>query len=218
MMTQKAARCYSLADKICLRIDQVLRVLSDQVKTTGSPYPGDRIPETTLSAEEQRHAAALMRINHTGEVCAQGLYHGQRMVCFQPSMQAQLEQAALEEGDHLSWCKKRLDELHSRTSYLNPLWYAGSFCLGMIAGVMGDGWSLGFVAETETQVIKHLTSHVEMLPLQDKRSLAIVKQMESDESHHRQWAIEAGAKTLPDVVKRTMACVSGIMVKITYRV
>jgi ubiquinone biosynthesis monooxygenase Coq7 len=124
-----------------------------------------------------------------------------------------MQQAAYEEGDHLAWCKQRLDELGSHTSYLNPLWYAGSFCIGMVAGMVGDKWSLGFVAETERQVIKHLESHLQVLPQQDQRSYKILQQMEQDEAKHRDEAIASGAHELPDVIKKTMALMSKVMVK-----
>ncbi|EKD70159.1 MAG: hypothetical protein ACD_46C00618G0001 [uncultured bacterium] len=128
-----------------------------------------------------------------------------------------MQQAAIEEGDHLTWCKQRLDELGSHTSFLNPMWYAGSFCIGMAAGLIGDKWSLGFVAETETQVIKHLENHLKMLPEQDLRSHKILLQMEQDEAKHRQEAIDSGAHVLPDFIKKLMSLTSKIMVKTAYR-
>src|SRR3990167_2397492 len=149
-------RRYSLFDKLCLSFDQALRALSDGVKTTGATYPASHIQEEQLSESQKKQSEALMRINHTGEICAQALYHSQGLVSHTPQLHAKMQQASIEEGDHLAWCKKRLDELGGRTSYLNPFWYMGSFCIGVFAGRMGDAWSLGFVAETEQQVVKHL--------------------------------------------------------------
>jgi len=157
-----------------------------------------------------------MRINHAGEVCAQALYQGQAVASRDLAVQEKMQQAALEEGDHLDWCRRRLDELGSQTSYFNPLWYAGSFCIGMAAGMIGDKWSLGFVAETERQVIKHLTGHMALLPQQDQRSYKILKKMEEDEARHRDTAIESGAHELPGYIKSVMALTSRIMVKTAY--
>lgn len=212
----KAHRHYSLSDRLCLGIDQALRALSGHTQTTGAPYPAHHIEENHLSETERRHAAALMRINHAGEICAQALYHGQGMVSRAAAVQVNMQQAAMEEGDHLLWCRKRLDELSSHTSYLNPLWYAGSFCIGMVAGMIGDAWSLGFVAETERQVIKHLDGHLRLLPANDLRSRYILKQIETDESKHRDEAMSAGARELPHSIKKVMALTSKVMVKTAY--
>lgn len=206
-------RHYSFFDKLCLGIDQALRALTDQAQTTEAPYPAQDLEEASLNEDERKQAAAFMRINHAGEICAQALYHGQGLVTRCHEVQVKMQQAALEEGNHLSWCKKRLEELGSHTSYLNPLWYAGSFCIGMTAGMIGDAWSLGFVAETERQVIKHLDGHLQQLPAQDLRSQHILKQMEADESKHRDEAINAGAKELPHAIKTAMAFTAKIMVK-----
>lgn len=209
-------RHYSIIDRLCLNVDQVVRALTKNVKTTGKPYPATKVEEVTLSEQQRHHSAALMRINHAGEICAQALYHGQGMLSRSPTIQEKMQQAAIEEGDHLAWCQQRLEELSSHVSYLNPLWYAGSFCIGMVAGMIGDKWSLGFVAETERQVIKHLENHLHLLPAQDKRSYTILKQMEVDESFHRDEAIAYGAYDLPEVIKKTMAMMSKVMVKTTY--
>src|SRR5436190_6655352 len=142
-------RRYSLADQLCLGFDQFLRAVSNRPKTTGRENPADPMQESIMTAAERKHAAALMRINHTGEVCAQALYHSQGMVSRCYTMKSKMQLAAIEEGDHLAWCKQRVFELGSHTSYLNPFWYAGSFSLGFAAGLVGDAWSLGFVAETE---------------------------------------------------------------------
>lgn len=209
-------RQYSFFDKICLGVDQAIRALSDNPITTGQRYPAHQVDEQPLTDAQRRHSAGLMRVNHVGEICAQALYHGQGMVSRSPAVQAKLQQAAIEEGDHLAWCKQRLDELGSRTSYLNPLWYAGSFCIGMTAGMVGDKWSLGFVVETERQVIKHLSSHLHLLPLQDQRSYRILEKMEADEAKHRDDAIAAGAHELPAVIKSVMKWMSKVMVKTAY--
>jgi len=211
-------RHYSLSDKICLGLDSALRALHGTVKTTHAPYPARDQNENDLTDAQKRHSAGLMRVNHAGEICAQALYHGQSVVTRSKDVQAKMQQAAVEEGDHLNWCQLRLDELGSHTSYLNPVWYAGSFAIGMVAGMVGDDWSLGFVAETEKQVIKHLESHLHLLPQQDVRSYKILEAMEQDEAKHRDGAIAAGARELPDPIKRVMGLVSKIMVKTAYRI
>lgn len=207
---------YSFLDRLCIGLDQAIRALSNQAKTTGQPYPAKAILNTDLTEKEYKHAAGLMRINHAGEICAQALYHGQGVVSHTEQVQKKLSAAAIEEGDHLAWCHKRLIELNSHPSYLNPLWYTGSFCIGMVAGVIGDQWSLGFVAETERQVIKHLKNQLSALPPADKRSYAILQQMEKDEAKHRDEAIQLGAKELPTFIKIMMSLVSKVMVKTTY--
>ncbi|TAK73970.1 MAG: 2-polyprenyl-3-methyl-6-methoxy-1,4-benzoquinone monooxygenase, partial [Gammaproteobacteria bacterium] len=196
--------------------DQAVRALTDNAKTTRAPYPAAAVEESLLSDEQRKHSAALMRINHAGEICAQALYHGQGVISRSREVQAKMQQAAIEEGDHLAWCKLRLDELGSHTSYLNPLWYAGSFCIGMAAGMIGDEWSLGFVAETERQVVQHLQGHLQLLPEQDQRSYRILVQMEQDEADHRDVAMASGARGLPGGVKWGMALVSKVMVKTAY--
>lgn len=211
-----ATRHYSIFDKLCLSIDQVVRALAHNVETSGVPYPAKNIKEADLSDSERKHVAGLMRVNHAGEICAQALYHGQGVVSRTPAIQAKMHEAAIEEGDHLYWCQQRIEELGSHTSYLNPLWYGGSFCIGMTAGMIGDAVSLGFVAETERQVIKHLKSHIDKLPSQDKRSQKILEQMEQDEARHRDEAIHSGARELPGVVKAMMGIISKVMVKSAY--
>ncbi|MBA3661375.1 MAG: 2-polyprenyl-3-methyl-6-methoxy-1,4-benzoquinone monooxygenase [Gammaproteobacteria bacterium] len=207
---------FSLIDKLCLHVDQVLRALSNNVETTGKPYPAENMPDSALTDLSRKEAASLMRINHAGEICAQALYHGQSLVSKNPKLAQQLQHAAMEEGDHLAWCSQRIEELGSHTSYLNPFWYAGSFGIGIFAGLMGDAWSLGFVAETEQQVVSHLQKHGAQLKTLDAKSYCIVQQMEQDENQHRQDAILSGAKILPDAVKKAMAMTSKIMVKTTY--
>jgi ubiquinone biosynthesis monooxygenase Coq7 len=212
----KFDRHYTLADKLCLGLDQAVRSLTNTVKTTGAPYPGNAVSDMALSPRQRKHAAALMRINHTGEICAQALYHGQGAVSRSQDVQEKMRLAAAEEGDHLAWCKRRLDELGGRSSYLDPFWYAGSFCMGMVAGTIGDTWSLGFVAETEGQVVGHLKAHLQALPEQDRRSYQILHQMEIDEARHQDEAIALGARPLPHRIKRAMAFLSKIMVKTAY--
>lgn len=209
-------RHFTFLDRFCLSVDQVVRALSDNPKSTGKANPAAKLPEADMSEQERAAVAAMMRINHAGEICAQALYHGQGVASRCKEVTVKFQQAALEEGDHLAWCSQRLTELGSHTSYLNPLWYAGSFCIGMAAGMVGDRWSLGFVAETERQVIKHLEGHLHKLPKQDLRSQHIIKQMEKDEAHHRDEAVEAGANELPGLIKKFMALTSKIMVKTTY--
>jgi len=171
-----------------------------------------------LSPGEQRHAAGLMRINQVGEVCAQALYRGQAAACSDRDTVALLQEAAAEEVDHLAWCNQRLKELHSRPSMLNPVWYAGSFALGLLAGRAGVARSLGFMAETERQVEAHLEDHLNQLPRQDQRSRDIVEQMKKDEINHRVTAQNHGAQELPSVVKGLMTLMSRVMTKTAYRI
>jgi len=209
----------SLSDHFCLGVDQVLRAVFNNPKTTDRRYPADHIIESSsliMTTAERARSAGLMRVNHAGEVCAQALYHGQRIASRSSHVKEKMNQAALEEGDHLAWCHLRIVELNSHTSYLNFLWYLGSFAVGMTAGLMGDSWSLGFLAETEHQVVQHLEKQLGLLPAQDQKSYSILKQMQLDEENHKNHAIEAGAKNLPPVVKKLMSIVSGIMVKTAY--
>lgn len=213
---KNTGRQYSKLDQLCMSLDQALRSIRGGVVSTERANPAKAEPEPDLSATERKHAAGLMRVNHTGEVCAQALYHGQGLVSRNPDIQYQMQHAAIEEADHLAWCGTRLKELDSHASYLNPVWYAGSFMLGVTAGLIGDKWSLGFVAETEYQVVKHLESHLNLLPTQDTKSIKILEQMRSDEAQHRDEAIKAGAANLPDFIKKIMTLASKIMVKTTY--
>lgn len=212
----KSERRYSFLDQICLGIDQTLRALTDNPKTTGRFNPGRHVEEQLLNEQERKQSASLMRVNHAGEICAQALYHGQSIVSRSYNVREGLQKAAIEEGDHLNWCKQRLTELNSHTSYLNPLWYVGSFGIGMMAGLVGDKWSLGFIAETEYQVIKHLEGHLHLLPAKDHRSFKILQQMEQDEAKHREEAIASGAQELPKVIRKGMSLVSKVMVTTAY--
>ena len=179
--------------------------------------PGESTPEVVLDEAERRHAAGLMRINHVGEVCAQALYIGQAAVARDPATREQLLAAAQEETDHLAWCADRLRELDSRPSLLNPLWYAGSYAIGALAGLRGDGWNLGFVVETERQVEAHLQEHLQTLPEADGRSRAILRTMKDDEARHAEHAEAAGAKILPQPIPRVMALASKLMKSVAYR-
>jgi ubiquinone biosynthesis monooxygenase Coq7 len=181
------------------------------------PNPASDRAEAALGERERRHAAGLMRVNHTGEVCAQALYSGQAAVAQDPAVRAQLREAAQEETDHLAWCAQRLDELDSRPSLLNPLWYAGSYAIGVAAGLRGDGWNLGFVVETERQVEAHLAEHLQSLPGADARSRAVLEVMKADEARHADHALEAGARALPTPIPQAMAAVSAVMKAVAYR-
>ena len=175
-------------------------------------------PDVVLDDAERRHAAGLMRINHVGEVCAQALYVGQAAVARDEATRAHLLEAAQEETDHLAWCAQRLDELDSRPSLLNPLWYAGSYAIGALAGLRGDGWNLGFVVETERQVEAHLDEHLQTLPAADGRSRAILQVMKADEARHADNAQAQGARILPPPVPTLMAMASNLMKSIAYRI
>ncbi len=179
--------------------------------------PGRDQAEIVLEDEERRHAAGLMRINHVGEVCAQALYVGQAAVARDPATRAHLLEAAQEETDHLAWCADRLRELDSHPSLLNPVWYAGSYAIGALAGLRGDGWNLGFVVETERQVEAHLDQHLQQLPQADNRSRAILEAMKADEARHAEDAQARGARMLPPPVPTLMAAASKLMKTIAYR-
>ncbi len=182
----------------------------------GNPAAG--IAQIELDENERRHAAGLMRINHVGEVCAQALYCGQAAVARDETTRAHLLEAAQEETDHLAWCADRLRELDSHPSLLNPLWYAGSFAIGALAGLRGDGWNLGFVVETERQVEAHIDEHLDSLPNADARSRAILEVMKADESRHADNAEAAGARILPPPVPSLMAAASKLMKTVAYRI
>ncbi len=209
-------RKYSMTDKLCLGADQFLRALLNNPETSGRVYPGGKQKESPLTPAQSKRSAGLMRINHAGEICAQALYQGQALASRHPQTRAKLEQAAIEEGDHLAWCQKRLAELGSHTSYLNPLWYMGSFMIGLSAGMAGDRYSLGFVAETEKQVVAHLKGHLKALPEEDHKSYKILAQMQLDEERHRQEAEHLGARPLPKMIQRLMRLASRVMVKTAY--
>jgi ubiquinone biosynthesis monooxygenase Coq7 len=212
------SRSYSAIDRLIISFDGALRMATGQAHKARRENPAANTPEVMMDEENRLHAAGLMRINHAGEVCAQALYAGQAATARNPAVQAEMQQAANEEIDHLSWCKDRLDELESRPSLLDPLWYAGSFAIGAAAGLAGDGWSLGFLKETENQVEAHLESHIEKLPPEDARSRAILDQMKIDEAKHAQMAEDSGAYELPKPVRKLMKTTAGVMKTIAYKV
>ena len=208
-------RQFSPFDQMINSFDQALRSLVPGVTSASRENPAQENP-AELSINESRHVAGLMRVNHSGEVCAQALYHGQALTAKLPSVRIEMQLAAQEEEDHLAWCEDRLKELNSIPSLLNPVWYSLSFAMGAVAGIAGDKYSLGFVAETERQVSEHLLSHLSQLPEQDQRSKAILEQMNSDELQHRDTALEAGGVDLPKPVQILMTVISKTMTKTSY--
>ena len=206
-----------MLDEIVIGFDRALRTLSGHA-TSSRPTPGANIAEVELAPEERRHAAGLMRVNHTGEICAQALYAAQALTARDPAIRKQFAQAAREEEEHLAWTRQRLAELSDRVSLLNPLWYGGAFAIGILAGKASDQVNLGFVVETERQVEDHLTNHMEQLPPADARSRAIVEQMRDDEVRHGAMAEAAGAARLPFPVRRLMRAAADVMRAVAYRV
>lgn len=207
-------------DRIVGEMAVALQVLSGAATATRPYPPGRQIEpaEQALPAPDQRHAAGLMRVNHVGEVCAQALYRGQALGCEREQTRELLREAAREETDHLVWCTNRLQELNSRPSLLNPVWYAGSLTLGLLASRAGEKYNLGFMAETERQVEAHLESHLKKLPAQDDRSRQIVVQMRDDEVKHRKTAQRHGAASLPGLIPFIMKNISKLMTKTAYRI
>jgi ubiquinone biosynthesis monooxygenase Coq7 len=206
-----------MQDDLVISFDRALRTLSG-LATTSRPAPCAAIPDVELAPDERRKAAGLMRVNHTGEVCAQALYAAQALVARNAETKRDFARAAREEEEHLAWTQQRLAELQDRVSLLNPLWYAGSFAIGVAAGLAGDRVNLGFVVETERQVEEHLTGHIEVLPAADGRSRAIVEQMRDDEARHGAMALAAGAADLPLPVKGLMRLAAGVMKAVAYRI
>jgi len=204
-------------DQLIIGFDRALRTLSGTA-TAARPNPAGTIAAAELTPEERRHAAGLMRVNHTGEVCAQALYQAQALVARDPEVKQCFAAAAREEEDHLAWTQERLSELGDRTSLANPLWYAGSFAIGLIAGLAGDRSNLGFVVETERQVEEHLSSHIDRLPAGDSRSRAIVAAMRDDEIGHGMAASAAGAHTLSLPVRALMRATAKLMTLTAYRI
>lgn len=210
-------RQLSLLDQVIHEFDTGLRALFvPEKRTSKRNTPGQKLEEASLSSIQKRHVAGLMRVNHSGEVCAQALYQGQAMTAKLEEVRTQMEQAAEEEIDHLAWCEQRLNELGRHPSILNPLWYCGSFMIGALAGLAGDKWSLGFVAETEKQVTSHLQKHLQKTPSQDLKTKAILAQMQEDEMHHADAAIAGGAAELPAPVRQLMGLASNVMTKSSY--
>ena len=206
----------SIADRMILEFDRGLKILTQQQKRNQRPNPAADIKEAELTEKEQAHAGKLMRVNHAGEVAAQGLYHGQALTAKSEEVLSSMQQSASEEEDHLAWCETRLAELHTPHSLLGPVWYLGSYSLGVTAGLFGDRWSLGFVAETERQVEQHLSKHLDKLPEQDLKSRAILKQMQDDERMHGEKATNMGGEELPKPIKNAMNLVSKVMTKGAY--
>jgi len=206
-----------LADRLIGEIDRAVRAIAG-VANAARSSPAEGKPEAEMAEKDRAHAAALMRVNHVGEICAQALYQGQALTARDPHARAQLEQAAQEEQDHLAWSADRIRELGGRPSLLNPFWYAGSFAIGALAGALGDRWNLAFLAETERQVEEHLTGHLEALPAADERTRAVVTAMREDEAKHRATALGLGAAELPSPAKAAMRLASKVMTTVAYRV
>lgn len=209
-------RAYDALDRLLIRLDEWLKLVSGRPVVPQRPYPAESIPELPLSREERRHAAALMRVNYSGEVAAQALYLGHALAARRPSVRASMRQAADEERDHLAWCQRRIAELEGRVSLLNPVWHVGALAIGAAAGLAGDNVSLGFVAETEHQVEQHLEGHLQRLPQNDRRSRAILEVMQADEASHGQAARAQGGIPLPVPVRIAMRSMAGVMTRVSY--
>lgn len=213
-------RTLNLVDRLLHEVDQALRTVHTLAPTTDRLNPSAGIVDSSeLSEDERKKSVSLMRINHAGEISAQGLYRGQALMSKSEEIKQQMNISAMEENDHLNWCEKRLDELGSHKSYLSPVWYLGSLGIGAAAGIAGDKWSLGFVKETEDQVVRHLDNHLAKLPEEDHASRAILTQMKIDEEHHADVAVEAGAADLPFPIKKIlMPILSKVMTKTSARI
>lgn len=206
----------NLIDQIICEIDKGLKYSLDNYQKQSREYPAKDISEENLSELDRNHSASLMRVNHSGEVAAQGLYRGQALTAKLEGTKEKMDRAAQEELDHLSWCNRRLEELNDRPSLLSPLWYGLSFGMGAIAGAAGDKWSLGFVHETEHQVVVHLENHLERLSPNDTKTLAVLEQMKLDEAQHSEEALKSGAEILPEGIKNLMSVVAKVMTKTSY--
>lgn len=204
-----------MLDSLIVGFDRALRTLFVAAPTVRA-VPGRDLADPDLSARDKAHAAALMRVNHVGEVCAQALYQGQAMVCRDAGIKCSLAKAADEETEHLAWTERRIAELGGRKSLLNPLWYLGALSFGLVAGKLGDAWNLGFLAETERQVEAHLGRHLSLLPENDKRSRAVVEQMMVDERAHAEMAQHLGARELPPLIKAGMRHAARVMTRTAY--
>jgi ubiquinone biosynthesis monooxygenase Coq7 len=211
-------RNYTRVDRLIASIDEALRISTGEAPAPFRENPAGDLAAAELSEDDRRHVAGLMRINHTGEICAQALYAGQAATAHDDATREAMQLAADEEIDHLSWCEDRLKELDSHPNILNPFWYAGSFAIGAVAGIAGDDWSLGFVKETENQVEAHLEDHLERLPEGDARSQAILDQMKEDEAKHARMAEDAGARELPPPIRRAMTVTANLMKSLVYRI
>jgi ubiquinone biosynthesis monooxygenase Coq7 len=205
-------------DRLLASANNALRTVASPAGKTARANPAAHIIDADLDARQKAHAAGLMRVNHAGEVCAQALYQGHAAVARDKSIEAQMQRAADEEFDHLAWCEERIHELGEDVSKLSPLWYAGSFAIGAVSGILGDRWSLGFIAETEKQVCEHLDNHLDSLPVADAKSRAIVEQMRDEEEEHGEKAAQAGAAELPGPVRQLMQLTAKVMTKTAYYV
>jgi len=210
-----SSRRLSPLDRLVAAVDQASRTLLAP-SVADRPYPADGLTETVAAEADRRHVAALMRVNHTGEIAAQALYQGQALVAVGETTRQALLDAGREETDHLVWCEQRVRELGGRTSFLTPLWYGGSFAIGVLAGLASDRTSLGFVAETERQVVDHLSSHLEQLPAGDERTRAIIQKMSDDEARHGHNAITAGGVALPTITRVLMKLTAKVMTRTAY--
>lgn len=210
------SRSYTIFDRLIEHVDTSLKTLFDAPDATFRKNPAEETKESYLNKEEKRHAAGLMRINHSGEIAAQALYHGQALTAKNPEIKVHLQQSAKEEGDHLYWCEQRLTELDSHISYFKPIWYSGSYLIGALAGLAGDKISLGFVEETEYQVMQHLDKHMQKLPSTDEKSRKILQQMHDDEKHHAAAAKQRGAQELPAPIKKAMSLIAKVMTTTAY--
>lgn len=214
MGTRKLSRL----DRLLVGVNNALRTVAAPAGQSPRPNPAADLPPDDLDSKQKAHAAGLMRVNHAGEVAAQALYQGHAVVARDDSTEAEMRKAAKEEFDHLAWCEQRIEELGERPSRLSPVWYAGAFVIGAASGALGDKWSLGFIAETEDQVIEHLNSHLDGLPENDERSRAIVTQMRDEEAEHGENARAAGAAELPESIRRLMRATARVMTTTAYRV
>ncbi len=210
------ARHYTPIDTLILNVDRGVRTVFGRPPGSGRPRPGRSAPDPDPGEADRRVSAGLMRVNHAGEVAAQALYHGQAITARDSAVRERMGRAAVEENDHLAWCETRLEELGARTSYLGPLWYLGSVTIGILAGFAGDRFSLGFVAETERQVVAHLEGHLAQLPHGDAKSRSILMQMKEDESHHATVAMETGAVDLPAAIRSLMRMTAKVMTTTAY--
>lgn len=205
-----------MLDQAIIEFDKAMRTVFAPARSV-RPVPGEDVADVEMSATERAHAAALMRVNHVGEVCAQALYQGQSIMSRDPAIRDTLRQASQEETEHLAWTERRIAELGGRKSLLNPLWYGGALAIGLLAGRFGDRWNLGFLAETERQVEHHLKGHLDTLPAADQRSRAIVEQMKVDEADHAETAVRLGAHALPAPAKAVMRLAARVMTTVSYR-
>jgi ubiquinone biosynthesis monooxygenase Coq7 len=210
------SRQYTPIDRLLINLDQAVRTVFGHPPVTDRTNPAAVAADSEITSAERARSVRLMRVNHTGEICAQALYQGQALTCRNKHVRECLEQAAAEENDHLDWCKTRVKELGGHTSVLNPLFYGGSFLIGVVNGKIGDRWNLGFVIETEHQVVQHLEDHLHRLPPEDLKSRAILETMQEDERHHATMALQAGGIPLPLPARGLMKAVSKVMTKTTY--